>query len=191
MGKCETFLVVEKYGLFPFSFVLDFSSIIHRLIRSTPFFSYGYRGFQRWRCVAVSVSRIGWILPDRCNAWRFSVSRAFRSLSWYAQLGNSLVLGWRGLELIEYFSHSWSCFADKYPSPMLMAGQCVDLVSYSGGTVRSTPGYDILKLLPSFVCLETRIEKGSKVRLRWDCSGTFTECDMTKSYIFPCMLHQR
>jgi len=55
---------------------------------------------------------------------------------------------------------------------MLMAGQCVDLVSYSSGVVRSTPGYDVLKLLPSFVCLETRIKKGSMVSVlvvAWLC----------------------
>jgi biotin carboxylase len=52
---------------------------------------------------------------------------------------------------------------DKPPSPFKAAGQCVDLVSYSAGTVKSTPGYNIIKLLPSFVCLQTHIKPGSKV----------------------------
>lgn len=52
---------------------------------------------------------------------------------------------------------------DKPPSPYLAAGQCVDLVSYSSGTVKATPGYDIIKLLPSFVILETHVHHGSKV----------------------------
>lgn len=52
---------------------------------------------------------------------------------------------------------------DKPPSPFLAAGQCVDLVSFASGTVKATPGYDVIKLLPSFVHLETHIKPGSKV----------------------------
>ena len=52
---------------------------------------------------------------------------------------------------------------DKPPSPMLACGQCVDLVSFSQGTVKATPGYDLIRSLPSFVCLETHIKPGSKV----------------------------
>merc|ERR1712194_402338 len=46
---------------------------------------------------------------------------------------------------------------DQPPSPLLAAGQCVDLVSYVEGTVKSTPGYDLIRELPSFVCMETHI----------------------------------
>ena len=52
---------------------------------------------------------------------------------------------------------------DKPPSPFLAAGQCVDLVSFASGTVKAAPGYDIIKLLPSYVHLETHIKPGSKV----------------------------
>jgi hypothetical protein len=59
----------------------------------------------------------------------------------------------------EYFD----CLPDHHPSPFLAAGQCVDLVSYTTGTVKATPGYDVIKLLPSFVHLESHITQGSKV----------------------------
>lgn len=62
---------------------------------------------------------------------------------------------------------------DTPPSPLLASGQCVDLVSYVDGTVKATPGYDLIKNLPSFVCLETHIEKGCKVKKTVDIS---TDC---------------
>ena len=52
---------------------------------------------------------------------------------------------------------------DKYPSPFLMYGQCVDLVSFCSGTVKTTPGYDVIKMMQSFVYLETHVKPGSKV----------------------------
>ena len=58
---------------------------------------------------------------------------------------------------------AFACYPDKPPSPMLACGQCVDLVSYTSGVVKSTPGYDIIRSLPSFVCLETHIKVGSKI----------------------------
>lgn len=58
---------------------------------------------------------------------------------------------------------SFSKLPSKPPSPFKASGQEVILVSKSGGTVRSTPGYDVIKHLPSFVCLESGIKKGSKV----------------------------
>lgn len=57
----------------------------------------------------------------------------------------------------------FDCLPDKHPSPFKAAGQCVDLVSYSRGTVKSTPGYEVIKLLPSYIHLETHIKQGSKV----------------------------
>jgi len=57
----------------------------------------------------------------------------------------------------------FDCLPDKPPSPFLAAGQCVDLVSFSTGTVKATPGYEVIKLLPSYVHLETHIKEGSKV----------------------------
>lgn len=62
---------------------------------------------------------------------------------------------------------------DKPPSPLLASGQCVDLVSYTEGTVKETPGYDLIRNLPSFVCLETHIKQGSKVKKTVDIS---TDC---------------
>ena len=52
---------------------------------------------------------------------------------------------------------------DKPPSPFHAAGQCVDLVNFKGGTVKSTPGYDVIRLLPSFVCMNSHIKKGTVV----------------------------
>ena len=53
---------------------------------------------------------------------------------------------------------------DKPQSPYLVSGQQVDLVSFSEGIVRATPGYDAIKRLPSFVILETHgVGPGYKV----------------------------
>jgi biotin carboxylase len=52
---------------------------------------------------------------------------------------------------------------DKYPSPFLAEGQLVDLVSFSSGIVKSTPGFDVLKKLPSCVFFETHVKDGVKV----------------------------
>ena len=52
---------------------------------------------------------------------------------------------------------------DKYPSPFLAHGQLVDLVSFSSGTVKATPGFEVLKKLPSFYFLETHVKEGVKV----------------------------
>mmetsp|Transcript_22138 Transcript_22138/g.35661 ORF Transcript_22138/g.35661 Transcript_22138/m.35661 type:complete len:497 (+) Transcript_22138:172-1662(+) len=58
---------------------------------------------------------------------------------------------------------NFMCYPDKPPSPFKAAGRCVDLVSYTSGIVKSCPGYDIIRSLPSFVCLETHIKQGSKI----------------------------
>jgi len=52
---------------------------------------------------------------------------------------------------------------NKPPSPFKVAGQCVDLVNYNTGVVKATPGYDVIRLLPSFVCLESHIGPGTEV----------------------------
>ena len=52
---------------------------------------------------------------------------------------------------------------DMPPSPFKASGQEVILVSYSQGKVKSTPGYEVMKQLPSFLCLETGIKVGSDV----------------------------
>jgi biotin carboxylase len=49
------------------------------------------------------------------------------------------------------------------PSPFKAAGQEVILVSYARGTVKSTPGFDTIRTLPSFVYLETGVKPGTKV----------------------------
>jgi len=48
-------------------------------------------------------------------------------------------------------------------TPFKASGQEVILVSFSRGTVKTTPGYDVIKQLPSFVCLETGVKPGSLV----------------------------
>lgn len=50
------------------------------------------------------------------------------------------------------------------PEKFQTHGQCVDLVSFSEGIVKSTPGYDRIRNLPSFVHLESSYGPGSKVR---------------------------
>jgi len=57
---------------------------------------------------------------------------------------------------------------DVMPSPFQAAGQEVMLVSYFSGTVKSTPGYDKLRQLSSFVALQTGIKVGSLVGLTVD-----------------------
>jgi len=52
---------------------------------------------------------------------------------------------------------------DKPPSPFKASGQEVILVSFSKGRVKDTPGYEVIKMLPSFVYLETAIREGSEV----------------------------
>lgn len=60
--------------------------------------------------------------------------------------------------------HAFAALPEKPPSPLLAFGQCVDLVSYTEGIVKSSPGYDLIRSLPSFVCLETHIKPGVQVK---------------------------
>jgi len=57
---------------------------------------------------------------------------------------------------------------NKYPSPFKAFGQEVDLVSFSEGFVKSTPGFDVIKMLPSFVSFETLVKPSSTVHLTVD-----------------------
>ena len=57
----------------------------------------------------------------------------------------------------------FNALAELPPSPFKAWGQQVMLVCRSRGTVKSTPGYDVLKHLPSFLFLETGVKIGSKV----------------------------
>jgi hypothetical protein len=59
--------------------------------------------------------------------------------------------------------NAFAILPDKPPSPFKAAGQEVILVSYSGGTVRGTPGFDVIQQLPSFVYLESGVKFGCKV----------------------------
>ena len=52
---------------------------------------------------------------------------------------------------------------DVPPSPFRAHGQEVILVSFSRGIVKSTPGFDEIKRLKSFVYLETGVRPGSHV----------------------------
>merc|ERR1719183_952527 len=54
------------------------------------------------------------------------------------------------------------------PSPFKAAGQNVMLVSFFSGTVRSTPGYEKMRKMASFVALQTGVTVGSKVELTVD-----------------------
>ena len=57
----------------------------------------------------------------------------------------------------------YSTIPDIYPSPFKAAGQEVYLVSRGRGKVRSTPGFDIIKEMPSFIYLETGVMPGGSV----------------------------
>jgi biotin carboxylase len=57
----------------------------------------------------------------------------------------------------------FSRLPDKPPAPFKSSGDEIILVNYSRGTVKATPGYEMMKRLPSFVCLETGVKEGSKV----------------------------
>merc|ERR1719230_1005058 len=52
---------------------------------------------------------------------------------------------------------------DMPPSPYKAVGQELMLVSFAEGIVKSTPGYDQIKAMDSFVSLETTIEPGTAV----------------------------
>eukprot|EP00536_Pseudo-nitzschia_multiseries_P009359 jgi/Psemu1/22964/gm1.22964_g len=57
----------------------------------------------------------------------------------------------------------FSSIPDTYPSPFKEAGQEVYLVSRGRGKVRFTPGFEVIKNLPSFVYLETGVVPGGFV----------------------------
>lgn len=57
----------------------------------------------------------------------------------------------------------YSSIPGVYPSPFKAAGQEIYLVSRGRGKVRSAPGFDVIKHLPSFVYLETGVVPGGSV----------------------------
>ena len=57
----------------------------------------------------------------------------------------------------------FSTIPNIYPSPFKSAGQEVYLVSRGRGKVKSTPGFDVIKEMPSFIFLETGVTPGSSV----------------------------
>merc|ERR1712087_923457 len=52
---------------------------------------------------------------------------------------------------------------DIPPSPYKSGGQEVMVVSFTEGVVKAAPGYDVIKDLESFVCLETGVQPGVKI----------------------------
>eukprot|EP00934_Nitzschia_sp_Nitz4_P008718 Nitzschia sp. Nitz4//scaffold4_size323378//113963//117664//NITZ4_000649-RA/size323378-snap-gene-0.451-mRNA-1//-1//CDS//3329553366//8708//frame0 len=60
-------------------------------------------------------------------------------------------------------AEAFASIPDVPCSPFKAFGQEVKLVSFTQGTVKSTPGFEIIRKLPSFVCLETGVKAGSKV----------------------------
>merc|ERR1712151_727379 len=57
---------------------------------------------------------------------------------------------------------------DVMPSPFRAAGQTLLLVSNFAGTVKSTPGYERMRKMASFVALQTGVKVGSQVGLTVD-----------------------
>jgi len=64
--------------------------------------------------------------------------------------------------------HAFSKLPDVMPSPFRASGQTLMLVSFFSGTVRSTPGYDRMRTLSSFISLQAGVCAGSKVELTVD-----------------------
>ena len=54
------------------------------------------------------------------------------------------------------------------PSPLKAHGLEAILVSYSKGKVKKMPGYDVIKKLPSFVCMSPGVKIGSEVKFTID-----------------------
>jgi len=64
---------------------------------------------------------------------------------------------------------------DAPPSPLKAHGQVINFVSYSRGRVKSMPGFDVVRKLPSFVWLSPSASVGSEVRYTVDlitCPGS-------------------
>lgn len=57
----------------------------------------------------------------------------------------------------------FSVLPNMPPSPFKASGQEVNLVSFSRGIVKSSPGYELIKQMESFVYLETGIKPGTYV----------------------------
>jgi len=57
---------------------------------------------------------------------------------------------------------AFNSLPDLPPAPFKAAGQEVLMVAFSEGTVKSTPGYEVIKQLPSFLSLETGYAPGTK-----------------------------
>merc|ERR1711976_593553 len=57
---------------------------------------------------------------------------------------------------------------DITPSPFKAFGQAVMLVSFHSGTIKTMPGYEKIKNMPSFVALQTGYTIGSAVELTVD-----------------------
>ena len=62
----------------------------------------------------------------------------------------------------------FAALPDKPPSPLKAHGLEVNLVSYSKGKVKSMPGFEVIKKLPSFVWLSPAASIGSDVKYTVD-----------------------
>lgn len=81
-------------------------------------------------------------------------------------LGRALTGGYSQVEAtVDAFldPSSFKKIPDVPCTPFKASGQEVILVSFSQGKVKSTPGYEVIKHLPSFLCLESGIKEGSQV----------------------------
>ena len=59
-------------------------------------------------------------------------------------------------------------YPDKPASPLQSHGCDIMLVSYSQGKVKSTPGFDIIQRLPSYVCMAPAAKVGGEVKFTVD-----------------------
>jgi len=65
-------------------------------------------------------------------------------------------------------SEAFAKIPEVYPSPFKGARQTVMLVSFFSGIIKSTPGYDKIRKIKSFVSLQTGYKVGSEVTLTVD-----------------------
>jgi hypothetical protein len=80
-------------------------------------------------------------------------------------LCNALTGGYSQVEATIYAYLEPENFANlpDRPGRYLASGQEVILVSYKSGKVRATPGFDLIRSLPSFVSLESSVHPGSMI----------------------------
>jgi len=96
----------------------------------------------------------------RTHGWDGAWAPLCKALTGYSQVG-------AGIDA-HVDKAAFDRLPEVFPSPFKASGQTMMLVNYFSGIVRSTPGYEKMRKLPSFESLTTRVKAGSKVELTID-----------------------